>query len=158
MTSKYIIYGLKEPGSIEIRYIGLSTLGLRRPAQHLHPGELKMGGNRIKAEWLQELLAAGKKPEIVVLLELPAPDALPEMEKTAIAQYRAAGHRLTNLTDGGESSGNILPSVAALRYRNRKARQEGKQEEWEHYMELRRKGISGRQELRDIIRKAMQSG
>lgn len=99
---KNIIYGLADPETGEIRYIGKSTSALNRPKQHLSPYFLKKSD--YKNNWIKTVLVRGLRPTIEILDWTDDPSALNEMEIRYIAQFRSAGARLTNLTDGGDGT------------------------------------------------------
>ena len=116
-VSNFLIYGLIDPLTDELRYIGKSARGMARPREHSAPYGLKRQSN--KTRWIASLLAAGVKPTISVIAESANAGELAAMERAAIAKYRAAGCRLLNLTDGGE--GTLNPAAhhrAAIRASN----------------------------------------
>lgn len=61
----HLVYGYLDPRTDVLRYIGKSSRGLQRPRQFVSHS------NRCLA-WIKSLAAAGLKPTIVVLEELPA--------------------------------------------------------------------------------------
>lgn len=92
------IYGLADPRTGEIRYIGKTTQGMRRIYNHraqLHKDRTHKGA------WLRQLRAEGLQCKVLLLEELPAED-LCAAEMRWIAAGRKEGLALTNLTDGGE--------------------------------------------------------
>lgn len=100
MTSKFIIYALIDPRTNEVRYIGKSSTGLRRPERHARPGSLAKDGTW-KARWIRKLQAEGATYRIEVLEEVDR-ERLSLAEIEWIAKGRALGWPLTNLTDGGD--------------------------------------------------------
>lgn len=74
---------------------------------------LREEGRTHKTNWIRSLLKIGLKPTIVIIQEVGSKEELPEMEKQAIAKYKAEGHRLTNSTDGGEGCFGRRCSTAA---------------------------------------------
>lgn len=110
-----IIYGLIDPRSRLIFYVGLSKHGLSRPEQHRQRGRAK--GELLRAH-LDELWAQGLDFEIVVLEDEPVgqlcwwrkgSSSLPDAERWWVAYGRACGWPLTNMTDGGEGARNPHP-------------------------------------------------
>ncbi len=107
MSFRCLIYGLVDPSdeSREIRYVGRSSSGLRRPWKK-HSARC--------ASWMLSLRKRGLRA-VVWVLERLADDAsdaaLNAAEVAWIARKRAAGCRLTNLTDGGEGLWNPSPEV-----------------------------------------------
>lgn len=110
-----LIYGLRDPLTREIRYVGSSRRGLARP--RVHAGLARRGERGHKANWIRSLLSAGLSYEIVVLENNP-PD-LDAAECYWISVGRAAlGLRFTNLCDGGQGVAN--PSEDSRRTRREK--------------------------------------
>lgn len=98
---KDLIYGLKDPRTGAIRYVGKSKVGMKRPLSH----RVRCRDIRNKthiANWVRELQALGLDYEIVVLEYLPNDTAFREAEPRWIAKLRAEGCDLTNATIGGE--------------------------------------------------------
>lgn len=119
LNPNYLIYVLCEPedrvGSTgrfhkkgEIRYVGLSTRGTKRPGEHFYSKNLKQ--ERIKDwhtyRWIAKLKRSGTQPVIKVLCEGIFNDYkhLCQVEKFYIAYFRGVGLVLTNDTDGGEGT------------------------------------------------------
>lgn len=95
----YIVYGLIDPLTQELRYVGKSTCGLRRPKMHFWPSNYNK--RRYVYNWIKGLIHQGLKPEIIILEEHHDQSALYEAEQWNIAYWRGLGCRLTNLSDGG---------------------------------------------------------
>lgn len=103
MASKYLIYGLVDPRTQEIRYVGKSCSGLNRPK--VHGCRCRVAKDRThKGRWIAGLQAKGLTFSVVVLEECQHPEDLFAAERRWIAHGRAQGWRLTNLTDGGEGA------------------------------------------------------
>lgn len=102
LEPKFLIYGLIDPRNGELRYVGKSTSGMRRPRAHM--SLLKYETNTYKANWLRQLLVEDFKPDIEVLETYESADALVEAERFLIAYFRSIGCRLTNLTAGGDGA------------------------------------------------------
>jgi hypothetical protein len=98
---KHLIYALVDPRTEEVRYIGKSSRGLIRPAQHAQPSRLALD-DTYRARWLKQLRAEGCTPQIRILEVVDDPDLLNDAE----IRWIALGHRedwpLTNLTAGGD--------------------------------------------------------
>lgn len=113
-TSSFIIYGLCDPYSSEIRYIGQSSLGTYRPQDHIRLA--LRGENTHKAKWIRSLYRRGITYTVVILECLENASRLNETECAWIAGARACGWRLTNATDGGEGTRGLhLPKSAQAR-------------------------------------------
>ncbi len=95
---KWLVYGLRDPRTAEIRYVGKSCRGLNRPREHRRPNRRQP----YLFNWITNLQKQGLEFEIVVFLTLPSNKGLGAAEQYWIKTLRETGHRLTNLTDGGE--------------------------------------------------------
>ena len=105
------IYGLIDPRSGFIRYVGKADKPKRRYYGHLIPSQIKKVNHRTR--WLKGLLDAELKPILTILQEVPQSD-WQTFERRWIAYFRAIpGYpRLTNRTDGGDGvRGFICPDA-----------------------------------------------
>lgn len=105
---KYIIYGLTDPDTQEVRYIGKSTSGMKRPMEHKKPFNLK--GHSHKIHWIKQLIEQNKKYGVIVLEITETPEELNDREIFWINEYKNRGITLTNSTDGGEGNVGWIPS------------------------------------------------
>lgn len=106
------IYALLCPQG-EIRYIGKTNNPQLRLSQHMKTaasGKVK----HYTANWIRSLLAAGQKPHMEIVQEVPEGESWEEYEIRAIAEFRAEGHRLTNSTPGGNLM-DVSPEAIAKR-------------------------------------------
>ena len=109
--SQFLIYGLRDPRTAEIRYVGKSARGMDRPVEHFPPPKVD---NTYKARWLRKLLALGLTAEIVVLEVCDLREDLSSREMWWIVIGRAAlGKRFTNLTAGGDGCHDPTPETRA---------------------------------------------
>ena len=100
----FVIYGLADPRSGQLRYVGKSTTGAQqRLASHLCPSSLK--AKSWKNHWLKSLLKEGLRPDVFVIEACARKEDLNEAERHQIASLRAIGCELTNLTPGGDGQG-----------------------------------------------------
>lgn len=104
-----IIYGLIDPRTIMVRYVGMTSRGLSRPRRHRTRVSDRDTSHR--ANWLRELRRLGLAYEIAVLDVAKGQNDLPGLEQWWIAYGRACGWPLTNATDGGEGSLNPSPEA-----------------------------------------------
>lgn len=112
--SRFLVYGLTDPRTGAIRYIGKSSSGMRRPAQHGHASRLRDATH--KSAWIKALRAEGFDYGVEVLTRLDSPRALSDEERGWIAIGRVEGWDLTNATDGGDGqSRDWRPSEAQRR-------------------------------------------
>jgi hypothetical protein len=93
------IYGLTDPDSGKIRYVGKSNNPQRRRKAHM---DRSGTSGWHSAAWLNSLKAAGKRPGLVVLEEV-SQDCWSEAERRWIKQLREQGADLTNTTEGGDA-------------------------------------------------------
>lgn len=89
---KYIIYGLKDPKTDDIMYVGKSTQGLDRPRQHLNGSH-----NQLVRDWVNSLNSENLEPEIIVLEEADSPNFLLEKEKFWMSKLTEEKHPLLNI-------------------------------------------------------------
>ncbi|MGH8525523.1 MAG: NUMOD3 domain-containing DNA-binding protein, partial [Gammaproteobacteria bacterium] len=93
-----IIYGLVDPRTKDIRYVGktVGKLGARLSG-HLLDKEVNH-----RTRWVRILLNEGLRPEIITLEIVPPSQDWIQVEQRWIRYYRDGGARLTNTTNGGE--------------------------------------------------------
>lgn len=92
-----LVYALVDPGTGEVRYIGITTDFTRRLRRHM--AEARAGSTRYIHNWLRSLEGP---PMHFVLEECDTREELNGAERFWIDWYRRLGTRLTNLTDGGD--------------------------------------------------------
>jgi len=134
------IYGLTDPRTGDVRYIGKTRRQTRHSVRYRYRSHLVDAQQNPKlthkTRWISQLLDLGLEPGVVVLDEvLCTPEELSALEISRIAEYRALGFDLTNTTDGGDggrgrlSEGQKAIQVARLvaantgRKRSEKARE-----------------------------------
>jgi NUMOD3 motif len=100
VINQLLIYGLIDPRTRMIRYIGKSCSGMRRPKKHRLLASNSIGPHC--ENWIRALQTSGFDYEIVVLDEAANKSTLSELERFWIAYGRACGWPLTNATDGGD--------------------------------------------------------
>lgn len=108
----YSIYGLIDPTTKELRYVGCSTSPTARFNQHLTYGRrhiLKM----CTAEWIADLLTKGLRPELLILEEYETEwksDA-GDVEKQWMHHYIDNGAQLLNrhMRKPYRKSSRVLP-------------------------------------------------
>lgn len=102
---QFIVYGLLDtrPDRInELRYIGKSSSGMKRPRRHLG---VDASNKRTKlGNWLRALRGINLLPEIVVLRTCEDASSVIAAEIEEIRLARSAGADLVNVTDGGEGA------------------------------------------------------
>lgn len=99
MIKPSFIYGLIDPRTLLIRYVGKTKKGMTRPKEHRLCRTATTG--RYLINWIRSLQALGLDYEVVILEEC-ANAQLDELERFWIAYGRASCWPLTNLTRGGD--------------------------------------------------------
>lgn len=107
MSRKGYIYGLIDPSTGQLRYIGQTVRKIEyRLTSHLGSaktlnkfGELKY--NSYVYRWIRQVLAQNQEPQIVLIQEFQEEDVLDDAETFWIAYFRKMGCPLTNLASGG---------------------------------------------------------
>lgn len=122
------IYALRCPISGGIRYIGKTKNPKARLAAHLSKSR-GFHVNHHCSRWIRKLLEQGLNPHLEVLHSVDGGD-WQTVEAKFIADYRAAGHDLTNMTAGGDGFHDVHPEV------------------------LRKRGTSRSRSLQDPLKKA----
>ena len=132
MVSKYLIYGLIDPRTGELRYVGKSSSGLKRPKDHWKPSILNKQPTKA-INWIKSLISKGMLPQIEILEELDSSLLLNDSEKFWIASVKATGAELLNMTNGGDGQSNGWCPSAEVRIKMARSRPNGligyKQEE-----------------------------
>jgi hypothetical protein len=106
-TSNFFIYGLRDPNTLEIRYIGLTSRGLKRPQHHSCKSALKFEKCH-RSSWIKSL--NGKKPIIEVLEYCKNKELLNDLEIKWIKFAQLENWNLTNHTPGGYGTKNYKHS------------------------------------------------
>lgn len=108
-----IVYGLYDPTTQELRYVGQTTKGLAcRLSNHLSPSGLRK--HLRVSSWLKSLLAKGLKPDARVIGEASDRATLDALEVSQIEASLSAGARLTNLAQGGRVNSGFKKSPEAI--------------------------------------------
>jgi group I intron endonuclease len=98
---KYTIYSLIDPETNEIRYIGLTFNDLKQRLKS-HCSEKS---NSHKSNWIQSLKQKGLKPIIESIEDnILSYDEVCKREIFYIDKYKSEGHRLTNMSSGGNKN------------------------------------------------------
>lgn len=111
----FYIYGLIDPITKELRYVG-KTYDLRiRYNEHL--SNLKR--NSHKNNWINKLISNGMRPEIYCFEEFDLEGKAYEAEEFYISYFRGIGCNLTNNSSGGR--GGAKGIVRSLEFRKQKS-------------------------------------
>lgn len=111
------IYGLYDSlDAGHIRYVGMAGTRAERPYDHASLARRSKKNSHLM-NWIRKVQASGREPSVLVLEQLPEGAALKfvgEIEKMYIASLRRIGHRLTNVSEGGEGrAGAHTPETRA---------------------------------------------
>jgi hypothetical protein len=106
-----IIYGLIDPVTKQLRYVGQSMRGLKRTSYHMY--DYAHGTNEHKRNWINKLKSQGLKYEVEILEELEREEDLNEAEIFWIGYFKMIGCDLLNANAGGAS--NWHPSEDTLK-------------------------------------------
>ena len=111
------IYGLVDPVTEYVRYVGKARNPKRRYAGHLIPSQLKHVNHRTC--WLRGLLTDGLKPSMIILAKVKKSE-WQDAERMWIAHYRNIPNypTLTNICDGGEGIDGYVASEDVRRKRS----------------------------------------
>lgn len=95
------IYGLVDPFTDKIRYIGKSVRPKERLTNHCNDRSVTWRTN-----WIQSVIKMGKRPQLLILQTLKDGDDWQKIETEWIKKGRNNGWKLTNCTDGGDGVHN----------------------------------------------------
>lgn len=152
---KYLIYGLVDPRTKAIRYIGKSSSGLSRPRRHRAARELQ--ANTRCCTWIKSLHAAGTDYDTVVLQELRRESQLNAAERRWIQCGLALGWRLTNHTAGGDGCSGYRQSAASNQSRSTKLNGRVFSEAHRRRISEAKRGVPKARAHRGKLKQAMRS-
>lgn len=95
--SKTFIYGLIDPRSESIRYVGKSANPAHRLSVHL---DYKNSRTSMKSKWIHDLAMLGMQPSLVILEDVESGES-DSAEKKWITYYLEQGSDLVNSNKGG---------------------------------------------------------
>lgn len=95
MIKSTFIYGLKDPNTEQIRYIGKTSHPEKRLKHHI-----SVRYNNHKSNWIQSLLKNNEKPILEIIDEVPISN-WEFWEKHYIRLFKSLGAELVNSTEGG---------------------------------------------------------
>lgn len=114
----FYLYALRCPITGQVRYIGKTKNPGTRLAAHISKAR-GLHTNHHCARWIRALLAKGREPLLEVIRRVPAGEDWQQAEIKCIAEYRASGHPLTNLTGGGDGFHDVQPEMLKRRGESR---------------------------------------
>lgn len=107
---QFLVYGLVDPHTNQLRYVGKSCSGLTRPKWHWTASGLKERTK--KSAWVKSVIATGIEPEIEVLEVCTNAQDASDQECFWIEYFRFIGCNLTNMTNGGDGCSGRIHSEA----------------------------------------------
>lgn len=107
LESMLVIYGLVDPRTGCLRYIGKTGNLSKRRSKHMR---VKPHERSLRAIWLRELAADGVSPELILLEDIASQPDAEVAERFWISSLRAAGAILANQTAGGTGGSTRLGS------------------------------------------------
>jgi hypothetical protein len=111
------IYGLVDPRNQQLRYVGKTSCSLAsRLRQHINDAA-RAKVNLKRFAWLNELRAAGLKPEIFEL-ETVVGAGWQDAERYWISYFKFVGANLCNATEGGDGIQGFVSSEETKRKRS----------------------------------------
>ena len=99
------IYGLTDPRTGHVAYVGKAVDPQKRYLQHILGREDQK--TTPKSAWIKHLLAMGEKPGLTIIEECTQ-DNWKDRERHHIAEHRAKNASLKNLADGGNAPSMTL--------------------------------------------------
>lgn len=142
------IYGLIDPRSGAVRYIGQTARGLSRVLWHSKKHALKRTEH--KSNWIKSLHVLGLNYNYCVLEVVPE-ERLGEQERSWIAYGRSQGWNLTNFTDGGPGTFGFRHREASKKSMSEKRRGVAHDSQWMAPARRARLGSSHSMETREKI-------
>lgn len=154
MPPRFLIYGLIDPRNGELRYVGQSSTGFRRPRAHSQPSRLIKGSSPSLRQWVSSLTIDGLRPHIEVLEECLSSSDLDEAEVRAIGLFRKLKYRLPNIQDGG-----LVPRGYRLSEETRRKQSESQKRRYQNPAERQRQATNliGRTFSMESRRKSSES-
>lgn len=120
--SGFHVYGLTDPRSGHIRYIG-KVNGYPNSRMRSHIYEARYGKrHNHRLAWIRKLLKDGFQPRFILLETCVDDKELIIAERRWIATFRALGAQLVNGTDGGEGMANPSAETRAKLTASRKGK------------------------------------
>lgn len=129
------IYGIVNPITNELRYIGQTVNFNKRKSEHLYRAKT-LKSSWYLYNWLNSMLSNNIKPEFIIVDEVPI-ESLDYWEIFYISYFKSIGCNLTNYASGGNSRGGYnhtqeFKDYLSNKYKGRKPWNIGKKLSKEH--------------------------
>lgn len=108
------IYGLLNPATGELRYVGRSVQPATRLKQHIGSVRWEKYQRIHLTRWIAQLLDQGLTPEMIILEEGPG-EFWREAEAFWIAYFKSLGCDMVNAAPGGVGMGEASPELRRAR-------------------------------------------
>lgn len=152
----FCVYGLSDPRTNAIRYVGVTKCGLKvryddhiRVARH---GKRGVPDRTHRSFWIRSLLAVGLRPSLIPLEDTEDRSR----EQWWIRHLRSLGSDLVNATNGGEGSGYQLTPEHVSKIVATKTGMKYRPMDPEKRKNMARSGRTVSQSTRDKIRAALK--
>lgn len=113
----HVIYGLRDPRTKEIRYIGKTNNPKKRLSGHLR--DARHGGNFHVHRWIRTLIDRDMLPEVVILESEISSSSIDAREIWWISEGKRQGWKLTNITEGGDGGAPFTGKTHSIDTRTR---------------------------------------
>ena len=94
--SRFLVYGLADPLTNEIFYVGKSHRGFDKAVRHGAPWHLRVDRNLSKVRRIARILCAGQLPQVWPIAWARNRAELAALETQIIRQWTRAGVQLSN--------------------------------------------------------------
>lgn len=111
MNHSFKIYGLKDPITKELRYVGQTT---KESTNYRFKGHINEKKNTRKNQWIRSLKNKNTLPVIFIIDECYSLDELNRLEIFWIGYFKSIGCRLTNVTIGGDGAKGVKQSAETI--------------------------------------------
>lgn len=152
MEHSFKIYGLKDPITKELRFVGQTT---KESTNYRFKGHINEKANTRKNQWIRSLKSKNTLPIIFIIDECYGLDELNRLEIFWIGYFKSIGCRLTNVTIGGDGVRGVKQSVETIAKRAAKQVGTKRTEECKKRMSelFKNRGESFKKKMSEIAKK-----
>ena len=153
MTS---IYGLIDPRTNELRYVGKTSRGLSERLR-AHITRRNLHNKRHSSRWISGVILSGTKPEIFEIEKVPDGWCWKEAESFWIEYFKSIGCRLTNISGGGVGAAGSKRSPEFIA--NIRAKMIGRtfDDEWKRKISEAKRGVQTQPQSPEVVAKRVES-